>query len=117
YVDAMSIASHKFGGPQGAGALLIRDDIAFEPLLHGGGQENSRRSGTEKLAAISGFSTAVATILPTAGTPAQTMVAQRDACISRILEEIPGARFTGHPTERVPNHSPDRFEPISVQAT
>src|SRR5699024_11314115 len=62
------------------------------------------------------FSTAVATILPTAGTRAQTMVAQGDAFISRILEEIPGARLTGHPTERVPNHASFGFERISGES-
>lgn len=116
YVDAMSIASHKFGGPQGAGALLVRDDIAFEPLLHGGGQENSKRSGTENLAAIAGFSAAVATILPTAGSRAQTMVAQRNTFVSSILEEIPGSRLTGHPTERVPNHASFIFERVAGES-
>lgn len=104
-VDAMSIASHKFGGPQGAGALLIRSGIAFEPLLHGGGQESGHRSGTENLAALAGFGAAVAAIMPTAGTRAQAMMTQRDAFVQRVVDEIPGAQLTGHPTERLPNHA------------
>lgn len=104
-VDAMSIASHKFGGPQGAGALFMRHHIPLEPLLHGGGQEAGLRSGTENLAAIAGFGAAVASVMPTAGSRAQNMVAQRDAFIAGMLQEVPGAQLTGHPTERVPNHA------------
>src|SRR5699024_7321173 len=104
-VDAMSIASHKFGGPQGAGALLLRNGIPLEPLLHGGGQESGQRSGTESLAAIAGFGAAVAALLPQAGTRAQSLVAQRNAVVSRILQEVPGAQLTGHPAERVPDHA------------
>jgi len=115
-VDAMSIASHKFGGPQGAGALLIRSGIGFEPLLHGGGQESGHRSGTENLAAIAGFGAAVAAVMPTAGTRAQAMMLQRDAFVQRIVDQIPGAKLTGHPTERIPNHASFVIEGFSGES-
>ena len=115
-VDAMSIASHKFGGPQGAGALLIRSGVEFEPLLHGGGQESGHRAGTENLAAIAGFGAAVAAVMPTAGTRAQSMVAQRDEFVQRFVDQIPGAQLTGHPTERVPNHASFVIEGFSGES-
>lgn len=115
-VDAMSIASHKFGGPQGAGALLVRNHVTFDPLLHGGGQESGQRSGTENLAAIAGFSAAVETVMPTAGSRAQAMQAQRDTFVSRVLKAIPGAKLTGHPTERVPNHASFVIESVSGES-
>ena len=46
-VDLLSISAHKLGGPQGSGALIIRDGLAMTPLIHGGGQELRRRAGTE----------------------------------------------------------------------
>lgn len=49
-LSAMSVAAHKFGGPTGAGALLLRRDTACVPLLHGGGQERDVRSGTPDVA-------------------------------------------------------------------
>ena len=49
-LSAMSIAAHKFGGPTGVGALLLRRDTACVPLLHGGGQERDVRSGTPDVA-------------------------------------------------------------------
>ena len=56
--DLVSVSAHKFGGPVGAGALVVRDGVALAPLLHGGGQERRRRSGTQAVAAA--WSTAVA---------------------------------------------------------
>ena len=49
-VDALSISGHKLGAPKGIGALFVRGRIPLEPVLHGGGQERGRRSGTENVA-------------------------------------------------------------------
>ncbi len=54
-VDMLTVAAHKVGGPKGVGALITRDGLAVEPLLHGGGQELRRRAGTENVVAIAGF--------------------------------------------------------------
>jgi cysteine desulfurase len=58
-IDLMSVSAHKLGGPQGAGALVVREGLTPEPLLHGGGQELKRRAGTENVAAIAGFAAAL----------------------------------------------------------
>jgi cysteine desulfurase len=54
-VHAMTISSHKIGGPLGAGALVLDKRVDIQPLLYGGGQERGLRSGTENLPAIVGF--------------------------------------------------------------
>ncbi len=53
--DLLTIAAHKLGGPQGVGALVVRDGLVIERLHAGGGQELRRRAGTENVAAIAGF--------------------------------------------------------------
>jgi cysteine desulfurase len=60
-VDFLSLSAHKLGGPQGAGAIVMRSrDVAFASLIAGGGQEHRRRAGTENVAAIAGFGEAAA---------------------------------------------------------
>lgn len=58
-VDMLSVSAHKLGGPQGVGALVVRDGLPVSPLVAGGGQELRRRAGTENVAGIAGFSAAV----------------------------------------------------------
>lgn len=57
--DLLTISGHKFGGPKGAGILHVRDGVALEPVIHGGGQELGRRSGTHDVASAVGLAAAV----------------------------------------------------------
>ena len=115
-VDAMTIASHKFGGPQGAGALLLRSGTSIEPLMHGGGQELGRRSGTENVAAIAGFAAAVAESARQPGARALALVAARDELVKSLLAAVPECQLTGHPTERLPGHASFVVEGVSGES-
>ncbi len=115
-VDAMTIASHKFGGPQGAGALLLRAGTAIEPLIHGGGQEQGRRSGTENVAAIAGFGAAVSARRQNIGSRAIALVESRDELIRRMLADVSGCSMTGHPSERLPGHASFVVEGVSGES-
>ena len=57
-IDLLSCSAHKFHGPKGAGALVVRKGLAITPAQHGGPQERERRGGTENVAAVAGFGTA-----------------------------------------------------------
>jgi cysteine desulfurase len=100
--DAVTVAGHKIGAPKGTGILVVRGRLPFEPLLHGGGQERGRRSGTPDVAGA----VAVARALELAEAERLDEVARlsalRDAFIARVLALVPGARLTGHPTRRLP---------------
>ncbi|WP_449278260.1 cysteine desulfurase family protein [Leucobacter sp. GX24907] len=115
-VDALTVASHKFGGPQGVGALLVRGRLPIEPLLHGGGQEGGRRSGTENVAGIVGFAAAVDAAYEVVGSRALDIMRCRDDLVTRMLEEVPGTRLTGHPSERLPGHASFVVEGISGES-
>lgn len=97
-VSAMSISGHKIGAPKGVGVLYVQRRVPFEPLIHGGGQESGRRSGTENVAAAVGMATA----LRLAGGSNDDVVARRDRFIARVLAEVPSAVLTGDPAHRLP---------------
>lgn len=107
-VDALSFSGHKVGAPKGSGALFLRGGMPVEPVLHGGGQERGRRSGTENVA----FAVALATALeaaererPHGEREPATADSDRDAFISAVLARVPGSRLTGHPERRIPGHA------------
>lgn len=65
--DAISLSAHKLGGPQGVGAIIVRDGVPFVPLVKGGGQERRRRAGTENVIGIAGFGAAAVEALSEMG--------------------------------------------------
>ena len=101
-VDALSISGHKLGAPKGIGALAVRGRIPLEPLVHGGGQERARRSGTENVAGAVGIATALRL---GAIADSQRVATLRDSFIAEVLETIPDARLTGSASHRLPGHA------------
>ncbi len=100
--DLMSLSAHKLGGPQGAGALIRRDDIHIaEPLIKGGGQERGLRAGTENVAAIAGFGVAAAAAARQAD--ADRIAALRDRIEAAIKAAVPEAVIFGETVQRLPN--------------
>ena len=100
-VDALTISGHKLGAPKGSGITYIRGRLAVEPLLHGGGQELGRRSGTENVAWAVALATAV-DALPESKSEELRVSALRDEFISRVLATVPQAVLTGNPVDRHP---------------
>jgi cysteine desulfurase len=92
--DLVSFSAHKLGGPVGAGALVVRDGLALDPLMHGGGQELRRRAGTENLAAIAGFAAAI-----------QEKRLEIKALRDHLESGIEGAVVFGGKSERLSNTS------------
>ncbi|PFG28838.1 cysteine desulfurase family protein [Corynebacterium renale] len=116
HAATMAVASHKFGGPQGVGALVLPQDIPLEPLIHGGNQEHGRRAGTHNVAGICGFAAAVGEHAATVGTRALALMDSRDRLIRAVEKHIPGARLTGHRTERLPGHASFVFPGVSGES-
>lgn len=100
-VDALSVSGHKLGAPKGVGVLAVRSRLPLEPLIHGGGQERGRRSGTENVA----FAMAFAVALRLAEAERWEPSSARDTFIAGVLAGIPDARLTGHPSARLPRHA------------
>ncbi|HEY5704755.1 MAG TPA: cysteine desulfurase family protein [Terrimicrobiaceae bacterium] len=100
---AVSLAAHKFGGPQGAGALYLRSGIAISRIVHGGSHEHTRRPGTENVAAIAG-TTAAAEIAECKRCDEQTrLAALRDRLWHGIQSSFPKAVRNGHPVLALAN--------------
>ena len=93
--DLISVSSHKIHGPKGAGALYISPRLkSFPPLIHGGGQENNLRSGTEATPALFGFGTAAAAGAKTFREDiARERALLEDLCAR--LEALPGVQLNG----------------------
>ncbi|MFL4474399.1 cysteine desulfurase family protein [Paeniglutamicibacter sp. MACA_103] len=105
HVDALSISGHKIGGLKGAGLLMVRGKLALEPLVHGGGQERERRSGTENVAGAVASATALS--LAAAANTGGIADGYGRHFIDTVLKGLNTegrirARLTGDPARRVP---------------
>ena len=101
-VDALSLSGHKVGAPKGTGALIVRGRIPLEPVLHGGGQERGRRSGTENVAGAVAFATALRLAEAERSDAASRAAALGADLTARVTAAVPGAMLTGHPDRRLP---------------
>ena len=95
--DAMTITGHKFGGPVGAGALLLARGVQPVPVLHGGGQESEVRSGTLDAPAIRAFAVAAAVMASHRDEEAARLAKLRDDLIAQVLAAVPDAILNGPP--------------------
>lgn len=109
--DALALSAHKFHGPKGVGALYLRRGTRFEPLLHGGGQESGRRSGTENVAGIVGMGVAAALARKRlADGSLAGIAAMRDDFESRVLAGAGGVTRNGDASSRLANTSHLSFD-------
>lgn len=109
-IDLLAIGAHKFYGPKGVGALVVRKNAELHPSQTGGGQENGRRAGTQNIPYIVGLAEALKLTVDDLDARRQRHTARRDRLIAGVLSNVPGSRLTGHPTERLPNHASFAFE-------
>ena len=104
-VDSLSISSHKINGPKGVGALYVRNEIGFKPLIHGGGQEYGLRSGTENVHGIIGFGKACEISLKNLKKNCDFLTNLRNYLIEKTLSEVSGSRLNGSVDKRIPTNT------------
>jgi cysteine desulfurase len=112
--DLISVSAHKIGGPQGVGFLYVRDGVRLEPVIHGGGQELGRRSGTHNVAAIVGLAVAVESTVEGRYVYRERVAAARDR-FERDLRSRVAFTVTAGSANRLVSHAHLRFPGISAE--
>jgi cysteine desulfurase len=104
-VDAMTVTGHKYGGPLGAGVLLLGRTTTLTPLLHGGGQERDVRSGTLAVPSVAGLALATRLAVDRQAAQAVALAALRDDLVARVQAAVPEAVLNGDPVHRLPGNA------------
>jgi cysteine desulfurase len=89
-VDLLSLSAHKFGGPKGVGALMVREGVSLAPLLLGGGQEAERRSGTQNVAGIAAMGAALRLAVEGRPVEVERITKLRDRLLDGLLASVDG---------------------------
>jgi len=114
-VDLLSLASHKFHGPKGVGALYIREGVKIKPIFGGGGHERGLRSGTENVPGIVGLGKAAEIARENLSADIEKMGKLRDRLIDG-LSVLPRAFLNGDRNQRLPNNVNYRFLGVEGEA-
>ncbi len=114
-VDLLSISAHKLYGPKGVGVLYVREGVPIQPLVHGGGQEFGRRSGTENVAGIVGLASALDLVVRERAQTSPRVEALRDRFEGR-LKALDDVRINGEGAPRLPNNCNVSFAGIDSES-
>ncbi|MDR2355048.1 MAG: cysteine desulfurase NifS [Clostridiales Family XIII bacterium] len=115
-VDLLSVSAHKIYGPKGVGALYIRKGVSLPNHIHGGGQENKKRAGTENLTGIIGFGKAAELSARDLDAHIERLTKLRNYFLERIRENIPDIRVNGSLARRLPGNLNITFQYIEGEA-
>ena len=107
--DLMTIAAHKFYGPKGIAALIVRDNVKLTPQVMGGGQEFGLRAGTENAPCIVGMAKALELVMEDVEGTAKKIGTLRDLLVDEVLKTIENTSLNGDPVHRLPNFANIRF--------
>jgi cysteine desulfurase len=113
-VDLLSLSAHKFYGPKGVGVLYVREGLVLPPIVHGGGQEFGRRSGTENVAGIVGLAAALERAVTNQPANAARVAALRGR-LEAGLHERANVRINGAGAPRLPNVSNVSFDGLESE--
>lgn len=115
-VDYLTLSGHKIHAPKGVGALYVRRQAPFTPLIRGGHQEQERRGGTEPVPLIVGLGRAAELARQRLPEYAAKVQSLRDALEAGLLGSIPDTELNGHPSQRLPNTTNLTFRGIEAEA-
>ena len=115
-VDLLALAGHKFGGPKGVGILYVREGTPLEAVVHGGGQELGRRSGTHNVMGAVGLAAAMRLAAEDRQGFRLRVGAERDRFETRLLELVEGVSVTLAGVDRLVQHSHVRIPGIRNEA-
>jgi cysteine desulfurase len=115
-VDMLSISGHKFCGPKGVGALYVRPGTPLVAMIAGGGQEHGLRAGTENVAGIAGFATALTLAETERGESSTRLEALRDELEAAVIAAISDVRVNGAGAERLPHITSLAFAGVAGDA-
>ena len=115
-VDLLSISAHKFHGPKGVGALYVRKGTSVNSIIHGGGQERGRRSGTENIPGIIGMAKALEIAVSELEAKASRLRNLRDRLADGVLSRIPDVIYLGDSERRLPGNACFSFKYIEGES-
>ncbi len=115
-VDFLTLSGHKIYGPKGIGAVYVRKNAPFCPLIRGGHQERGRRAGTENTIGIVALGRAVELRASEMADEEKRLRRMKEALRKGIAEKIPDVHFVGHPTDSLPGTLNVSFEGAEGEA-
>jgi len=115
-VDLLAVSGHKFHGPKGVGALYVRQGTRLDPIIHGGGQERGKRSGTQNVPGIIGLGKALQIAEADRARKAARLAVLRERLVKGVLNTVDEVTYLGDPVRRLPGNACFSFKHIEGES-